>query len=74
VTCANDLEAEALGFGNFSRQDAKSQSDAPRRVIPSECEGSKKDFSRGRNDNPFPLRPCVFAGDIPIAAFAALGA
>jgi hypothetical protein len=22
----------------------------------------------------FPLRPCVFAGDIPIAAFAALGA
>jgi len=29
----------------FSRQDAKTQSDGPRPVIPSECEGSKKDFS-----------------------------
>jgi len=30
----------------LSRQDAKAQSDGLRPVIPSKCEGSKKDFSR----------------------------
>jgi hypothetical protein len=59
MACRNDLEAEALGFGNFSRQGAKSQSDTPRRVIPNECKGSKKDFSRWTiNSFLRPLRLC----------------
>src|SRR5882724_5192494 len=37
-----------LGISRAKAQ--RPQSDGPRPVIPSECEGSKKDFSFGRND------------------------
>jgi hypothetical protein len=39
-------------------------------VIPSEREGSKKDFSLRSNDNRLPLRLGVIAGDIPDFGYA----
>ena len=42
MLCARLLFSDS---GFFSRQGAKTQSDGPRPVIPSESEGSKKDFS-----------------------------
>src|SRR5688500_1129907 len=67
------IESCSTRIRKFSRQGAMSQSDTPRRVIRSESEGFRKDFSCGRNDNFSPLS--VFAGDIQRfgCGFAALG-